>query len=80
MSAQGSAADLIKQAMVRIDDRLAKFEDEEQTRNSARLIMQIHDELLYEVSHLCAPCHVDRFGKIAWMQCKKLSERGCNLA
>jgi len=35
--------------MVRIDNLLAKLEDEEKTRNPARLIMQIHDELLYEV-------------------------------
>lgn len=40
---QGSAADIIKQAMVRIDRRL-KVE-----RLASRLIMQVHDELVFEV-------------------------------
>jgi len=40
---QGSAADIIKQAMVRIDRRL-KAE-----RLASRLIMQVHDELVFEV-------------------------------
>ncbi|NVN99418.1 MAG: DNA polymerase I [Geobacteraceae bacterium] len=40
---QGSAADIIKQAMVRIDRRL-KAE-----KLTSRLIMQVHDELVFEV-------------------------------
>lgn len=40
---QGSAADIIKQAMVRID-RLLKAD-----RLASRLIMQVHDELVFEV-------------------------------
>ena len=40
---QGSAADIIKQAMVRIDRRL-KAEG-----HASRLIMQVHDELVFEV-------------------------------
>ncbi len=39
---QGSAADLIKTAMVKLADALAK------SRLSARLLLQIHDELLLE--------------------------------
>lgn len=40
---QGSAADLMKLAMVRIDDALA-------SRNyDARMLLQIHDELIFEV-------------------------------
>ena len=39
---QGSAADLIKQAMLRIHRRLA------QERLAARMLLQIHDELLFE--------------------------------
>ncbi len=39
---QGSAADLIKQAMLRIRDRLAK------TQHPGRLLLQIHDELVFE--------------------------------
>jgi len=40
---QGSAADIIKIAMVRIADRLAKEMPE------AKMILQVHDELIFEV-------------------------------
>jgi len=40
---QGTAADLIKQAMIRIQDRL----DHEERRT--RMILQVHDELIFEV-------------------------------
>jgi DNA polymerase I len=40
---QGSAADLIKIAMIRIHDRL------QQERHSARMLLQVHDELVFEV-------------------------------
>ena len=40
---QGSAADLIKLAMIAVTDRLTR-ED-----HPARLLLQIHDELLFEV-------------------------------
>jgi DNA polymerase-1 len=40
---QGSAADLIKRAMVAIHRRLQKL------RLSARMLLQIHDELIFEV-------------------------------
>ncbi|MHB1552162.1 MAG: DNA polymerase, partial [Vulcanimicrobiaceae bacterium] len=40
---QGSAADLMKLAMVRIDARLA------QAGYDARMLLQIHDELIFEV-------------------------------
>ncbi len=39
---QGSAADLIKQAMLGVHDRLGK------TRHPGRLLLQIHDELVFE--------------------------------
>jgi len=39
---QGSAADLIKQAMVNIDQRVRR------ERHPARMLLQIHDELLFE--------------------------------
>lgn len=40
---QGSAADIIKVAMVRIADRLKK------EGRSAKMIMQVHDELVFEI-------------------------------
>src|SRR5712664_3393366 len=43
---QGSAADLIKMAMIRIRDRLVG------ERLSARMLLQVHDELVFEVPEL----------------------------
>ena len=40
---QGTAADIIKRAMVRVDDWLAGF------RDRALMILQVHDELVFEV-------------------------------
>ncbi|MCA9022900.1 MAG: DNA polymerase I, partial [Planctomycetaceae bacterium] len=40
---QGSAADLIKQAMLNLSERL------KQEQHPGRLLMQIHDELVFEV-------------------------------
>ncbi|MFH1956775.1 MAG: DNA polymerase, partial [Patescibacteria group bacterium] len=42
---QGSAADFIKIAMVKIDDFLNK----KNLKESVRLLLQIHDELLFEI-------------------------------
>ena len=45
---QGTAADIIKIAMIRVNDRLA------QSGMDARLILQVHDELLVEAHRDCA--------------------------
>jgi DNA polymerase-1 len=80
---QGSAADLIKQAMIRVHDRLRR-----QSLRS-RMLLQIHDELVFEVpsdelagvaalvnqemagaAQLAAPLQVDlKFGA-NWAQCE----------
>jgi DNA polymerase-1 len=42
---QGSAADIVKVAMVRLDERLRT------QAARARMLLQVHDELLLEVPH-----------------------------
>jgi len=46
---QGSAADLIKAAMTRILQKLARTDQQPKWKEKARLIMQMHDELILEV-------------------------------
>ena len=45
---QGTAADIIKRAMIRVDDWI------ERGGADARLIMQVHDELVLEVAEAAA--------------------------
>jgi DNA polymerase-1 len=78
---QGTAADLIKLAMIRIDDRLS--------RSGGRLLLQVHDELLLEVPEaelgavsisvreemeeaidLAVPLRVDMGSGKTWYDCK----------
>ncbi|RFT42702.1 hypothetical protein CG396_01395, partial [Bifidobacteriaceae bacterium N170] len=42
---QGSAADIMKLAMIRVDDDLRK------ANVKSRVILQIHDELVLEIAH-----------------------------
>mgnify|MGYP003409535825 FL=1 len=42
---QGTSADLIKIAILRVDEYLAKHK----LQNSVRLVLQVHDELVFEV-------------------------------
>ena len=41
---QGSASEIMRLAMIRLDKRLS-----EQKKNKCRILLQIHDELLFEV-------------------------------
>jgi DNA polymerase I len=50
---QGTAADLIKIAMIRVDRALATRELD------ARLLLQVHDELVLEVAERDAPAAVE---------------------
>jgi DNA polymerase-1 len=55
---QGTASDVIKFAMVNVDRKLAQ-EWKATAGPAPRLLMQIHDELIYEVS--AEPVCVERF-------------------
>jgi DNA polymerase-1 len=44
---QGTQADIIKRAMVEIDERIEK----EGLRDKAKLLLQVHDELVFEIAH-----------------------------
>jgi DNA polymerase-1 len=82
---QGTAADLIKQAMIRVHRRLR------QERLSARMLLQIHDELVFEapaaemdrlaelvvremagVGELSVPLKVDVKVGANWAQCEPM--------
>jgi hypothetical protein len=47
---QGTASDLVKRAMLAIDVHLRS------QKMKSRLLLQIHDELIYEVLYSLAPC------------------------
>jgi len=47
---QGSAADLIKLAMLKVASRLMEWKKEGGTHDPPKLILQIHDELVFEVA------------------------------
>jgi len=50
---QGTAADIIKRAMIRLPDALAA------EKSSARMLLQVHDELLFEVPEAEADAAAD---------------------
>ncbi|MEW5805664.1 MAG: DNA polymerase I [Patescibacteria group bacterium] len=63
LTIQGLAADIIKKAMIKIDQELA----ENQLNNQVRMILQIHDELLFEIK--------DEIIDKASVQIKKIMEQ-----
>jgi DNA polymerase I-like protein with 3'-5' exonuclease and polymerase domains len=50
MIIQGSASDLVKSAMVKIEKNLRKSFPYSDKKRGAYLVMQLHDELIYEVN------------------------------
>jgi DNA polymerase-1 len=46
---QGTAADIIKKAMVEIDEYLAK----EKLEEDVHMLLQVHDELIFEIKKDC---------------------------
>lgn len=47
---QGSASDLVKSAMIKIEKTLRKRYANKDQRRGAFMVMQLHDELIYEVN------------------------------
>jgi len=45
---QGSAADIVKTAMLNLDRRLSELENTQQSAGGVRLLLQVHDELILE--------------------------------
>ncbi len=46
---QGSASDILKMAMLQVDEEVRRWQQNEVTVRLPRLIMSIHDEVIYEV-------------------------------
>lgn len=44
---QGGGAEVVKRAMIRIDD------DERIDKNECRIVLQVHDEIVFEIKHGC---------------------------
>lgn len=57
---QGTEADIIKLAMVRIDEHLGK----EKAGDDIRMILQVHDELVFEMKESFAKEHIPHLQKI----------------
>ncbi len=64
---QGSAADLIKQAMIRVHHRMRR----DQLRS--RMLLQIHDELVFEV----CPGELDRLSRLVVEEMAGVGESEC---
>jgi DNA polymerase-1 len=55
---QGSAADIVKTAMLKVDEALASF------RSPAKLLLQVHDELILECPRAAAPAAAEQVRKV----------------
>ena len=64
---QGSAADIIKRAMIRMPEALAK------AKLKARILLQVHDELVFE----CPEKEADTLIKVAKTRCRPLPDLPC---
>lgn len=62
---QGTGADMVKLAMKKIDDVVEKDFKDKDGNDTARLLLQVHDELVYEVKDDKGSDTVERFIKAA---------------
>ena len=56
---QGSAADIIKKAMIKIDEWIQNVPE-----GTIKLLLQVHDELVFEVKSECAEEYARRISQI----------------
>ena len=70
---QGSAADIIKVAMVMVEEGIRRYSLD------ARLVLQMHDELMYEVPLEGPNFDSYKFARFLRKQMSKVSEHLCNV-
>lgn len=75
---QGSAADILKLAILRMDRNLKKYQHQlainvvEDENSSVNLILHLHDELIYEVPAIHAR-HIAKILKMSMENCVRLT-------
>jgi DNA polymerase-1 len=57
---QGTAADIIKRAMLAVDEWIAK----QQCQDDVRMLMQVHDELVFEIAEQKIDTYVKKLSDV----------------
>lgn len=57
---QGTAADIIKRAMIAVD----RWIEREACQQQVRMLMQVHDELVFEIAEQDVDCYVDALSNV----------------